>query len=163
MQDEGMESAPRTQPAPEPPLPPEAAPGHRLPCIWTMRDLGQITFGIWWNEYQQIHTTPNHYIISAKVGLSIKNTQEDHSLRVAQHVRHLRSAVAHLVCVMAREKRDIIGGKVVADLLDLPIAFPFPPLGSPVLEPNLSNTKKYCIKRRLQVLFRPLTLFCLQL
>ncbi|TNN82908.1 hypothetical protein EYF80_006865 [Liparis tanakae] len=34
MQDEGMESAPRTQPAPEPAPPPEAAPGHRLPCIW---------------------------------------------------------------------------------------------------------------------------------
>lgn len=41
MQDEGMESAPRTQPAPEPPPPPEAAPGHRFPCIWG------VGFGVW--------------------------------------------------------------------------------------------------------------------
>lgn len=39
MQDEEIESAPRTQLAPEPPPPPEAAPGHRLPCIWIGRDL----------------------------------------------------------------------------------------------------------------------------
>lgn len=45
--------------------------------------------------------------------------------------------MAHLVCVMAREKRNIICSKVVADLLDLPIAFPFPPLGPTILEPNL--------------------------
>lgn len=35
MQDEGMESAPRTQPALEAPPPPEVGPGHRLPCICT--------------------------------------------------------------------------------------------------------------------------------
>lgn len=49
MQDEGMESAPRTQPEPEPPPPPEAAPGHRLPCIW--RHFGWNTFGILRNEH----------------------------------------------------------------------------------------------------------------
>lgn len=38
---------------------------------------------------------------------------------------------------MSREKGDIICSKVVADLLDLPVTFPFPPLGSPILEPNL--------------------------
>lgn len=43
----------------------------------------------------------------------------------------------HLVRVMAREKGDIICGEVVADLLNLPITFSFPPLGSTVLEPNL--------------------------
>lgn len=45
---------------------------------------------------------------------------------------------------MAREKRDIICGEVVPDFLDLPVTFPFPPLGSPILEPNLSkeNTPK---------------------
>lgn len=59
-----------------------------------------------------------------------------------QHVCHVRSSAAYLVCIMAREKRDIIcSSKVVADLLDLPIAFPFPPLGSTILEPNLSNTR----------------------
>lgn len=42
---------------------------------------------------------------------------------------------------MAREKRDIICGEVVPDLLDLPVTFPFPPLGSPILEPNLSKEK----------------------
>lgn len=72
--------------------------------------------------------------ISTKGGLSLKN-------KTTRHHMHLRSAVAHLVCVMAREKRDVISSKVVADLLDLPIAFPFPPLGSTILEPNLSNTK----------------------
>lgn len=45
--------------------------------------------------------------------------------------------VFYLICVMAREKGDIICSKVVADLLDFPVTFPFPPLGSPVLEPNL--------------------------
>lgn len=50
--------------------------------------------------------------------------------------------MAHLVCIMTREKRDIIcSSKVVAHLVDLPIAFPFPPLGSTVLEPDLTNTK----------------------
>lgn len=47
MHDEGMASAPKT----EPPPPPEAEPGHRLPCIWTCRDF-------WVNEilhYQQIY------------------------------------------------------------------------------------------------------------
>lgn len=39
MQDEGMESAPRTQAAPEPLPPPEAAPGHRLPWIWMGTEL----------------------------------------------------------------------------------------------------------------------------
>lgn len=43
---------------------------------------------------------------------------------------------------MAREKRDIICGEVVPDLLDLPVTFPFPPLGSPILEPNLFQGKK---------------------
>lgn len=38
MQDDGMESGPRTQAAPEPPLAPEAAPGHRLLCIWKICD-----------------------------------------------------------------------------------------------------------------------------
>lgn len=42
---------------------------------------------------------------------------------------------------MAREKRDIICSEVVPDLLDLPVTFPFPPLGSPILEPNLSKEK----------------------
>lgn len=42
---------------------------------------------------------------------------------------------------MAREKRDVIrSSKVVADLLDFPVAFPFPPLGSAILEPDLTNT-----------------------
>lgn len=50
--------------------------------------------------------------------------------------------MAYLVCIMAREKRDIIrSSKVVADLLNLPVSFSFPPLGSTILEPNLSNTK----------------------
>lgn len=31
--DEGMASAAKTQLAAEPPPPPEAEPGHRLPCI----------------------------------------------------------------------------------------------------------------------------------
>lgn len=35
--DEEMDSAPKTQLAAEPPPPPEAEPGHRLPCIWTQR------------------------------------------------------------------------------------------------------------------------------
>lgn len=43
----------------------------------------------------------------------------------------------HLVCVMGREKRDVICSKVVPDLLYLPVTFPFPPLGSTILEPNL--------------------------
>lgn len=33
--DEEMDSAPKTQLVAEPPPPPEAEPGHRLPCIWT--------------------------------------------------------------------------------------------------------------------------------
>lgn len=36
--DEEMDSAPKTQLAAEPPPPPEAEPGHRLPCIWARRD-----------------------------------------------------------------------------------------------------------------------------
>lgn len=50
--------------------------------------------------------------------------------------------VAYLVGIMAREKRDVIcSRKVVADFLDLSVAFPFPPLGPTILEPDLSNTK----------------------
>ena len=50
--------------------------------------------------------------------------------------------MVYLICVMAREERDIIcSSKMVADLLDFPIAFSFPPFGSTILEPNLYNTK----------------------
>lgn len=72
MQDEGMESAPRTQPAPEPPPPPEAAPGHRFPCIWTGRDLGKDTFGIGWNERRN----PSYFATNTKSRYIISNMYE---------------------------------------------------------------------------------------
>lgn len=46
--DEEMDSAPKTQLGAEPPPPPEAEPGHRLPCIWTQREFYVIgTFQHW--------------------------------------------------------------------------------------------------------------------
>lgn len=65
------------------------------------------------------------------------------SLRL-QHACHVRATLAYLVCVMARKKRNVIcSSKMVANLLDLPIAFSFPPFGSAILEPNLLKNKIY--------------------
>ena len=105
--DEGMASAPKTQLAAGPPAPPEAEPGHRLPCIWTRKHF-------WVKEVLQYQQTKERFLVKV--------------------------LVIHLVCVMGREKRDVICSKVVPDLLYLPITFPFPPLGSTILEPNLETT-----------------------
>lgn len=52
---------------------------------------------------------------------------------------------------MGREKGDVICSKVVPDLLYLPVTFPFPPLGSTILEPNLQTTntqQQTCFRER---------------
>lgn len=102
--DEGMASAPKTQLAAEPPPPPEAEPGHRLPCIWTRRDF-------WVNVKLQYQQIKKRFVVNV--------------------------LVFHLVCIMGREKRDVICSKVVPDLLYFPVTFSFPPFGSTILEPNL--------------------------
>lgn len=54
--DEGMASAPKTPLAAEPPPPPEAEPGHRLPCIWTRRYL-------WVNEILQYQQSKKRFLV----------------------------------------------------------------------------------------------------
>lgn len=51
-------------------------------------------------------------------------------------------------CVSVRVSVYLVGGdivcssKVVSHLLDLPVAFPLPPLGPPVLEPHLNGERE---------------------
>lgn len=81
------------------------------------------------------------------------------SLRL-QHACHVRATLAYLVCVMARKKRNVIcSSKMVANLLDLPIAFSFPPFGSAILEPNLLKIKYIITQNSITVNFQKTT-FC---
>lgn len=55
---------------------------------------------------------------------------------------------------MAGEEGNIVGGaEVVADLLNLPVAFSLSPLGSTVLKPNLRVQSILCVLKSYFELF----------